>query len=163
MKYFEAYLRLCMTLFGVGEIEQLVFTPLLSCLRSPFNLNFLSFSSFATEPAGLIHWAYWLVGILLIIPALMSFLTSFLTFSARCSGVRQGFLAKKDITPGWSSTSIGGQYIFCAYYSSYTKITLRCLKTPHIDPWIPWATLGKAIQVIWDQAFVSWVWPFWEF
>ena len=55
MKYFEAYLRLCMTLFGVGEIEQLVFTPLLTCLRSSINLNFFTFSSFATKPVGLIH------------------------------------------------------------------------------------------------------------
>ena len=54
-------------------------------------------------------------------PAFISFLTSFLTFSAKCSRVFLGFLVKKGFTPAWISTSMGGNVIFCACSYSLTS------------------------------------------
>ena len=66
MKYFEAEDSDCITSLGVGKTLELDLQALFSWRRSHTSLNFSSFSSLATNPAGLIHCAasvaqsYWL-------------------------------------------------------------------------------------------------------
>ena len=102
-------------------------TPLFSWRRSHISLSFSSFLSLATNPAGLIQRACLFAGIFSIIPAFISFLTSFLTLSAQWSSVFLGFLVKKGFTPVWSSTSMGGQVMFCACSNSSTRTSSNSL------------------------------------
>ena len=62
-----------MTLFGVENIEQLVLTPLVSCLMSPINLNIFLFLILCHRTGGTYPLSLLVAEILLIIPALMSF------------------------------------------------------------------------------------------
>ena len=83
-------LRLVITSFGVGKIEQSSFMLLFKFLRSHMSRSFSSFSSFATNPAGEIHRAHSFAGILSMTSCLMSFCTSFVTFSFQCKGFLRG-------------------------------------------------------------------------
>ena len=99
-------------------------------LRSNTSLSFSSFSSFATNPAGEIHSVHSFAGILSITPCLMSFCTSFFTFSFQCKGFLQGLQAKNGFDPGSNSTSIGGYLTTFSLSNSYTRTSSNSLHKP---------------------------------
>ena len=111
----------CIISLGVGKTLESDLQALFSWRSLHTSLNFSYFLSLATNPARLIYCAALFAGMRSIMPAFISFLTSFLTFFAQCSRVFLGFLVKKGFTPAWISTSMGGNIIFCACSYSLTS------------------------------------------
>ena len=121
-------LRLVITSLGVGKMLQSLLTPLLRFLKSHTRRSFSSFSSLATNPAGEIHRAHSFAGILSMTPCLISFWTSFFTFSFQCSGFLQGLQVKNGFVPGNNFTLIGGHVIICLLSNSSTRTSSNSLQ-----------------------------------